>query len=190
MNTLVPDKLGFFGLCVMERKGSVAGGAGLQPWGGSVGCSECVTLLWWHSDLPVHMDCRVCHPSALLGQGERKVAWPQNRAVQGHHTLSWAGNHTCTCKKGAAASPGYKQLKWGSQDGLVWGCHGHLFIGAKSPYFTVYSHLCLQVNWDKWRGWPDPSSTVCNLATKAALPFPLYRGPGPALPLWSGCSQP
>lgn len=147
MNTLVPDKLGFFGLCVMERKGSGAGGAGLQPWGGSVGCSECVTLLWWHSDLPVHMDCRVCHPSALLGQGERKAAWPQNRAVQGHHTLSWAGNHTCTCKKGAAASPGYKQLKWGSQGGLVWGWSGHLFIGAKSPYFTVYSHLCLQVNW-------------------------------------------
>lgn len=50
-----------------------------------MGCSEHVALLEWHSDLPVHRDCKDCHPSALLGPGEKEeVAWPQNLAVQGH----------------------------------------------------------------------------------------------------------
>lgn len=69
----------------MERKGSGAGGGRFIALGGSVGCPEHVALLEWHSDLPVHRDCKDCHPSALLGPGEKEeVAWPQNLAVQGH----------------------------------------------------------------------------------------------------------
>ena len=56
--------------------------------------------------------------------------------------------------------------------GLAVATCSHLSLGADSPCVTGCSHLCLQVNWDGVTGRLDPSSTVCSLATKAALPFP------------------
>lgn len=188
MNTFVPDKLGFLVCALWRGKAVGLEEAGLQPWE-----AAWAALSVWHCWRgTVTSLCTGTAGSVTLQhywtRGDRKAAWPQNLAVQGHQTLSWAGNHTCTCKKGAPASPGYKQRKWGSQGGLMWGWQWSLIYRSKEPLFHCFSHLSLQVNWDKWRGWLDPSSTVCSLATKAILPFPLYRGPGPALPLWSDCS--
>lgn len=83
------------------------------------------------------------------------------------------------CKKGgtpALCCARHKQPMEGSgwaRVGLAVATCSHLSTGENSPYFTVYSHLCLQVNWDEVEGLAGPKLYTLQSGNKSNPAFPL-----------------
>lgn len=57
--------------------------------------------------------------------------------------------------------------------GLAVATCSHLSRGANSPYFAVYPHLCLQVNWDEVEGLAGPKLYTLQSGNKSNPAFPL-----------------